>query len=144
MCHIRIGEIEGEQLTLTLSGREVPDATDFWDGNWLRCTAEVASGAFRGRLEGSIRRDEIAEFHREVQVLHERLTGEAVFETMEAWLSIRLIGDGRGHIEARCRICDDIAFGNTLHSRFSFDQTSLLHLARDLAVALHAYPVVGR
>lgn len=144
LCHIRIGEIEGERLTLTLASRELSDATDFWDGNWLSCTAEVASGAFRGRLEGWIRTDELVDFHRQVEVLYERLTGEAVFETMEMQLSIRLVGDGRGHIEAHSTFRDNLMFGNRLDCTFSFDQTSLRLTARDLATALLAYPIVGR
>jgi hypothetical protein len=144
MCSIRIGGEEAEFLRLTLHGRSHPDATDFWDGNWLDCTAEVAAGAFRGDLRRALRADELEAFRQQSAVLHDRLTGEAVLDTMEEWLRVRVVGDGRGHLEASCRLCDDPAFGNTLDCRLHLDQTFLPAVLRQLDRALQTYPVIGR
>jgi hypothetical protein len=54
-----------------------------------------------------------------VERLHERLKGEAELTTMEGWLTLRRSGDGRGHIETRGRMCDDLARGNTLEFQVS-------------------------
>jgi hypothetical protein len=83
MCSIRIGSGSDEFLVLTLHGRSHPGSTDFWDGNWIDCTAEAAAGAFRGRLDRSLRADELDRFREQLARLHETLAGEAVFETME-------------------------------------------------------------
>jgi hypothetical protein len=144
MCSIRIGEEEAEFLRLMMHGRSHPDATDFWDGNWLDCTADVTAGAFRGNLRRGLRADELEAFRQQLAVLYDRLTGEAVLDTMEEWLRVRVIGDGRGHMEASCRLCDDPAFGNTLDCRLRFDQTFLPAVLRQLDRALQTYPVVGR
>lgn len=55
-----------------------------------------------------------------------------------------MAGDGRGHMEAACRLCDDPTFGNVLECRLSFDQTFLPAVLRQLERALQDYPVVGR
>jgi len=144
MCSIRIGGEAAEFLGLTLHGRSRPDSTDFWDGNWLNCTAEVAAGAFQGNLHRSLRTDELEDFRQQLARLYDCLTGEAMLDTMEHWLRVRVAGDGRGHLEASCRLCDDLAFGNALDCRLYFDQTFLPALLRQLDQALQTYPVIGR
>src|SRR5262245_9828947 len=114
MCSIRIGGQEAEFLCLTFHRRSHPGSAAYWDVNWLDVTAEVAAGVFRGSLDGALRTDEFERFRGQLAQVYETLTGEAVFETMERWLNVRMVGDGRGHIEAHCRLCDDLAFGNTL------------------------------
>jgi hypothetical protein len=140
---IRFGGEETEYLSLTLHGRSLPLATDYWDGNWLACTAEVAAGAFRGSLDRLLRNEDIGRFHDRVAGLYERLTGEALFDTLEGWFDLRLIGEGRGHIEARGQLCDDPVHGNVLEFRLFFDQTYLPPLMAQLQAAMEAFPVVG-
>ena len=78
------------------------------------------------------------------RTLYERLGGEAELTTMEGWLTLRLTGDGRGHIEAECHLCDDPGHGNTLECYLTMDQTFLPPLLRQLAKVLETYPVVHR
>ena len=129
---------------MTLHHRSLPDDTDYWDGNWLACIAEVAGGAFRGSLDRILRNEDIGRFHDQVAELYERLTGEALFDTLEGWFDLRLIGDGRGHVEARGQVCDDSVRGNVLEIRLFFDQTYLRPLMGQLRAAMEAFPVVGR
>ncbi len=143
MCVIRFGDESAEYLTLTFHGRSLPQASDYWDGNWLACTAEVAAGAFRGSLDRLIRNEDIVRFHSGVVELHRRLTGEALFDTLEGWFDLRLIGDGRGHVEARGRLRDDMVEGNVLEFRLEFDQTYLPGLLSQLKAAMEAFPVIG-
>ncbi len=143
MCVIRFGGDEAEYLTLTVHGRSLANSVDYWDGNWLTCTAEVAVGAFQGSLNRLLRNEDISRFHRRVTALHERLTGEALFDTLENWLDLRLIGDSRGHIETRGQLCDDPVTGNVLEFRLFFDQTYLPRLMTQLRDVLAFFPVVG-
>src|SRR5262245_58655106 len=106
---IHIGGEQAEFLTLTVHGRSLPHATDYWDGNWLACTAEVSAGAFRGTLDGLLRNKDLSRFLERLQGLYERLTGEALFDTLDGWLDLRLIGDGRGHVEVEGQLVDDPA-----------------------------------
>jgi hypothetical protein len=143
MCVIRFGGDEAEYLTLTIHGRSHPDSTDYWDGNWLTSTAEIAVGAFRGSIDRLLRNEEVSRFHDRLAELHERLTGEALFDTLEGWFDLRIIGDGRGHMEARGQLCDDPVHGNVLEFRLFFDQTALPRLMAQLRAVLMAFPVVG-
>jgi hypothetical protein len=143
MCVIRFGGAEAEYLALTVHGRNIPDSTDFWDGNWLWCTAEARAGAFRGSVDGVLRNEDLARFLGRLEELIRRLTGVARFDTLDGWLDVQLTGDGRGHIEARCQLCDSPAGGNSLEFRLSLDQTYLPPLAAQVRTALAAFPVVG-
>ncbi len=144
MCVIRFGGEDAEYLTLTVHGRSLPDSLDYWDGNWLACTAEVAVGAFRGSLDRLLRNEDISRFHDRLTELNERLTGEALFDTLDGWFDLRVIGDGRGHLEARGQLCDDPVHGNELEFRLFFDQTFLPPLLAQLRAVMEAYPVVDR
>jgi hypothetical protein len=132
---------ELEYIALNVSGRVFPNAMDIWDANWLNCTVEIAAGAFLGRVQGMIRTEELETFRGQLLRLYDGLNGEAEFSTMEGWVSLRLIGDGRGHIEARCRLDDEPGVGNTLTCRLSVDQTFLPPLLQQLSELISTYPV---
>lgn len=143
MCIIRIGG-DAEYLHLTIQRRSYPEASDPWDGNWLDCTAEVVVGAFTGSLERSLRIEELNRFGQGLRRLNDQLTGEATLESMEHWVRVQLVGDGRGHIDAHCRLCDHSAFGNSLDFQLSLDQTYLPALLRQVVRTLEMFPAVGR
>ena len=140
---IHFGGAEAEYLKLTLWGRSAPDATDYWDGNWFVCNADVAAGGFRGAVSGDLRTEELASFAVQLGRLQESLWGEAEFDTMEDWLSIRITGDGRGHMELRCRLQDRPGDGNTLEFALAIDQSFTRSSLAQLAAAVRAFPVVG-
>jgi hypothetical protein len=142
MCDVRIGGKLAEYIALTLKGRERPDSTDYWDANWLVCTAEVAASTFRGSVDSSLITEDLVQFHQQVQQLYERPGGEAELTTMEGWLTLRLTGDGRGHVEATCRLRDPAASANTLECCLNLDQSYLPPLLRQLATVLKTYPVL--
>ena len=66
MCTIRIGGERSEFLAITILGRSHPDARDYWDGNWVRASVELAAGGFRGEVGGDLRTEELASFHRRI------------------------------------------------------------------------------
>jgi hypothetical protein len=144
MCTIHFGGEQAEFLTLTVHGRSSPDASDYWDGNWLSCTAVVSAGAFHGTLDSLLRNEDLARFLHRLEGLTERLSGEAVFDTLDGWLDVRLIGDGRGHVEVRGQLVDAPASGNSLEFRFCLDQTYLTPLAAQLRAVLDLFPVIGQ
>ncbi len=144
MCTIRIGGENAEFLSITILGRSHLDARDYWDGNWVRASVEVAAGGFRGTVGGDLRAEELASFHAEVASLAGSLAGEARFTTMEEWLSIFVTGDGRGQIELSCEVRDQPGTGNQLAFRLSLDQTCLRPMVAQLGRAVSEFPVVGR
>jgi hypothetical protein len=141
MAEVRIGGTDAEYLSLRSGGRSCPTGSD-WDANWLACVVEVAAGEFRGRAGGVIRTEEVEHFRQQLAGLHGRLTGEAVFETLEQWVTVRLTGDGRGHIETRGELRDGLVAGNALRFCLQLDGSYLPHILQQLAAAVKEYPVV--
>jgi hypothetical protein len=143
MCVIRIGGEQAEFLAITLLGRSHPGCTDYWDGNWLRAEVEVVAGGFRGLVYGDLRTDELVRFHEELSRLQETLRGTAEFMTLELWLTIRVIGDGKGHMTFECEVRDGPGTGNLLSCTLSYDQTFVRPMLSQLRQALREYPVLG-
>jgi len=144
MCDVPIHSDCGGFLTITLLGRSHPGASDYWDGNWVRAAVEVRAGGFRASVGGDVRAEELAQFHDQFARLQESLRGIAEFETMEEWLSIRVEGDGQGHMECRCIIRNHPDIGNRLDCTLATDQTFTRATVAELAAAVEAFPVVGR
>lgn len=144
MCLIHFSGERSEFLSLTVHGRSRPDSSDYWDGNWLWCSVEVSAGAFRGKVDGLLRNEDLARFLPRLEGLSEKSSGDAFFDTVEGWLDVRLTGDGRGHVELRGQLVDTPADGNSLEFRLSLDQTYLPPLMAQLRAALEQFPVVGQ
>jgi hypothetical protein len=61
-------------LKVWIHGRQFPEATDFWDGNWVRVTAILSTPASMVRTEGPIiHLREIHQLKVECQKLYETL-----------------------------------------------------------------------
>jgi hypothetical protein len=133
----------GGFLTIAVLGRSHYPAADYWDGNWVTAAVEVQAGGFRGSVGGHLRAEELADFHAQLVRLQESLRGTAEFTTMEGWLSIRIEGDGRGHMACRCVVQDEPGIGNTLDCSLATDQTFTRSTVAELAAVIQAFPVVG-
>jgi hypothetical protein len=144
MHEIRIGGEVAEFLSLAIHGRQRPESADYWDGNWLTCDVEVAAGAFRGAFGRTIRKEDLERFRHQLVRLYAELSGTAALEVLEGWIALDLVGDGRGHLEAKGQLCDDPVYGNSLEFRLKLDQTYLPALIRQLNEACRAYPVIGQ
>ena len=138
-----IGNAERERVVITVLGREHPSAQDFDDGNWLVARVAVAAGAWSGECRASLRSEEFAALLAGVRELERTLRGEAAFAPLEPWLTLRLEGDGLGHVTVSGRADDDVAIGNKLHFHFELDQTYLGPLIKDLEAVMTEYPVIG-
>ncbi len=132
-----------DYLTLSVSGRVRPDGEGPWSSNWLHCIADVSAGAFRGRIEWQLRNEDLTRF---IQAL-DRLggqAGEALLDTLDGWLDVRVIRDEQGQIEARCQLVDNPVGGNTLEFRLILDENCISVLDRQLREVLEQFPVVGK
>ena len=130
-------------VSVSPSRREYPEATDYWDGNWIYADVTVVAGAFRGSFEANLRADEFERFRDQLRPLRESLVGRAVFDPMEPWLRIEIEGDGKGHFRAACRAADAPEVGNVLAFGVEFDQTELPGILKGLDAICEAFPVVG-
>jgi hypothetical protein len=139
-----LGSLDGQHMIVEVRRRNYPDCGDYWDGNWIRCAIDVRAGGFRGSVEADLRAEEFVLFRDGLRGLHDRLAGTATFETMEHWLTLKIVGDGRGHFEAKCELRDQPGIGNRLEFALAFDQTEVPPMLRELDAIVNAFPVVGR
>src|SRR2546428_8808880 len=67
----RIGDHTGEHVAVEVVAREHPDKSDYWDGNWLTATVDVACGPFRGNYRAALRAEEFVHFRDQLERLGE-------------------------------------------------------------------------
>jgi hypothetical protein len=130
-----------ERIEIDVHGYERPVSGEYWDDNWLRTDIRVSTGKFRGEVYAAIITSELAAFLSELRTLHERLNGSAEFKTIEEQLSLRLVGDGRGHFELRGEVADQPGISNRLHFSLQFDQSQLGAAIRELEQVTSKFPV---
>ena len=108
---VTIGGDGSDRIKLVVHRRSHLGSSDFWDANWLDDTAAWGPG-FRGRVDCLIRAEELEQFHRQVVPLFEPLSGESSLANQD-WLSVRMTGGGRGHVEERFRLRHEPGCGNS-------------------------------
>jgi hypothetical protein len=141
---LRIGRLSGTHIIVRPTRRANPEARDYWDGNCLYATIDIAAGAFRGDFEALIYAWEFVRFRDQLRPLHVKLVGGAAFDTMEGWLKVEIEGDGKGHFRAACVAFDQPGVGNRLTFGIDFDQTELPEVLHGLDAICEAFPVVGK
>jgi len=135
------GQSERERLTVDVLSYERPISGEHYDDNWLVITISVLAGGFSGRARATILTDELVSFAEQLHPLCESLKGTAEFATLEGQLSLKLTGDGRGHIHLSGVVSDRPGVGNTLSFTFEFDQTLLQRSIHEIDSVIRAFPV---
>jgi hypothetical protein len=136
-------------LTLTgfqlwVHGYEFPDSDDSWDGNWLRVTAlaggEGASIWVSGVLLDTV---SVERFRRELGAMNRTLAGEAVLESHEPSIVVRVATTDRaGHLRVRVELTSNhIAQGHWFE--FDADQTYLPAAIAQCDIVVERLPVRG-
>ena len=135
------GQSEHERVSVDVLSYERPVTGEHYDDNWLVVAISVLAGGFSGRARASILTDELVSFAEQLHPLCETLNGTAEFSTLEGQLSLKLLGDGRGHINLTGEVLDRAGLGNTLSFSFEFDQTLLQRSIHELDSVIRAFPV---
>jgi hypothetical protein len=131
------------ELVLTVLGYEFPDLTDYWDGNWLVCSAVIEANNASVVSQGSfLRTDELRRFRDEIAALHATLSGKAELVPMEPNLKILLQPFGTGQISVDVEITPD-HLCQFHRFEFGIDQSYLPETLVSLDAILAAYPVRG-
>jgi hypothetical protein len=135
------GESERERIDIDVHGYERDRVGEYWDDNWLNVTVRVQVGGFTGLVAAAIVTSELNSFLSALRILHKELKASAEFTTIEEQLSLRLVGDGKGHIELSGQITDAPGTGNRLNFTLKFDQTWLAKSIRELERVTLEFPV---
>ena len=137
----KFGQSEHERVAVDIHTYERPVTGEHYDDNWLVVAIAVTAGGFSGQTRATILTDELVSFSEQLHALYECLKGSAEFTTLEGQLSLKLVGDGRGHIHLSGGVSDRAGLGNTLSFTFEFDQTMLQQSINELDSAIRAFPV---
>ena len=138
-----IGSRGGDHVALHPLCRSHPDATDYWDGNWLKVEVDVRTGAFRGKYVADLRVEEFENFRAQLDSLYKSLRGEAALNSMEGWVSVRLAADRLGHLKAECEVRDQPGMGSRLLFTLDLDQSFIPTMVAALDDVMRRYPLVG-
>jgi hypothetical protein len=137
------GQSTEERIEVGVHGYERAPVGEYWDDNWLRVEIRVRAGGFRGKVAAAIMTSELIGFLSELGSLLQTLSGSAESETLEKQLSLRLAGDGKGHVELRGEVADQAGVGNRLHFALQFDQSQLRASICELERVVAEFPVRG-
>jgi hypothetical protein len=140
-----IGDPVGDHLAIRALGRLHPRADDYWDGNWLQTAIVFSVGAFRGMVGASLRTDELRQFRVALEKAYKSLEGEAVLDSMEEWLQVKLVLDRAGHVRITGVLADRVGdIGNRLNFRIEgIDQSYLPSTIDALGYLEERFPVLG-
>jgi len=143
---IHIGSTEQEYLSSAVLGRRYPNATNAWDAGWLDVKVSLRIARYSGVFEGSIKAillpSELLAWRNQLAELYQSLNGTANFSTLEGWLEIKCVGDGRGHIDIACRVTNEPGIGDLLTFRLWIDQTYLPAILCSIDQVLSIYPAI--
>ena len=136
-----LGHSERERIEVDVLSYEHAPVGEPFDDNWLRVDIRVQAGGFRGSVSAAILTGDLVAFASQLRPLFETRSGSAQFSTMEGQLSLRLVGDAKGHIELLGEVSDKAGIGNRLHFKLDFDQSQLGASLRELDKVTSQFPV---
>jgi hypothetical protein len=127
---ITIGNNGGEHVSICPIG-SVNSETGF------EAKVEIHVNGFTGSLNPYFEIADISQFYQQLIKLYETLNGIAALTPIEAQFSLRLSGNGRGHIEAKGIAYTYASYGSCLKYEFEIDQSYLPRLIRSLKVLVN-------
>lgn len=131
----------GSAVEILILDREFPDATDFWDGNWLNANVTLRTPHFHGTYRTWIRTVELEDFRNALNRLARNEVPAAEFTTMEEQLHLRGRLERRGAVAWTVRGCGDDREAELTFS-FETDNASIVKVANELGMILEQYPVI--
>ena len=138
---ISFGGSDREKVQIEVQGYQYQPTGEYYDDNWLSVQISILAGSFRGKINASFLTADFASFLSQLRLLHETLQGSAEFKTMEEQLYLKLIGDGKGHIELEGELKDRPGVSNQLNFTLQFDQTQLRESISQLEKIVSAFPI---
>jgi hypothetical protein len=124
---IVIGKAESDHVSIEV-------ASHSRDG-WTRTKVRVASGIWEGSFYWEFHSGELRSFGEEVQQLYDKLSGIASLDPLEPNLTLRMTGDGHGHITVDGRADTEMHKRTYLVFTLALDQTELPAIIGSLMAA---------
>jgi len=133
-----------EGFRLWVHGRESSESDDYWDGNWLRVTANcVESGASVWTQGSLLRTTDVSGFGDECAAMYRGDGETARLDPLEPEINVVLEAtDSAGHIVARVEITPD-HLSQQHRFDFTIDQSYLPEIITQCSGIVRAYPIRG-
>jgi len=130
-------------LKVWVHGREFENTEDYWDGNWLRVTANCVDEGASVTVTGPIiHLGEIVQLMTACETMNKTLSGSASLPCLEPGLDVKLVAGDHGDIAATLEITPDHL--TQAHSfTFEIDQSYLPGIVDHCRRILEEYPVRG-
>lgn len=140
----RASDLHFGGLRIWVHHRQNPSAKDYWDGNWISCTAICEALTSMVKVTGPfLHLPEIEYLHDELDKLDEQQIDEMELECMDPNLSLSLAVSGSlGGLKLTVKLTPDHI---TQHHTFVFetDRSWLPRVMADCGKILAKYPIVG-
>jgi hypothetical protein len=131
-------------LRIWVHGRQFPDSDDYWDGNWLKVTANCGGNGATVSVTGPIiHLSELDRWLVQTEGLYRSLAGKANLDCMEPLLSVSLKAKSLGHIKLEVSITPN-HLTQKHWFQFEIDQSYLPALVRQCRSLLGTYPIKSR
>jgi hypothetical protein len=99
MAELVVGRLHEDHIGIRILRRMHPEASDYWDGNWVASEISVHIPPWRATYPADLRTEEFSHFRDQLSQMHDGVGKEASFDPMEPWLRLTLKLDELGHIE---------------------------------------------
>jgi hypothetical protein len=130
-------------LAIWVRGRQVPDAQDDWDGNWLSVLIQVDAAYAAVQAEGPIlRADELSHLVEGCKRMYGALAGGVVLETTEPNFRLKLAINARGQLTVGVDLTGD-HLAQSHHFDFALDQSYLPAFIEGGEDVLRRFPIRG-
>jgi hypothetical protein len=134
-------DIRLANLLIWIHGYQFPEASDYWDGNWLRATARCSSSGAEVEVSGSfLHLPELLGWMKDCKSLYETLQGSANLGGIEPELQVALQAIRSGKIQMSVNITPDVLTQS--HSfKFEIDQSYLPGFLNNCENILQKFPL---
>ena len=140
---LREPDLSFSGFKMWIFGRQFPESSDSWDGNWLVARAFCESIGSQTLVQGPIiHLSEIHQWLADLKKLHAAVQGEAALQCMEPYLKAKVVLDKIGNGELIVNITPD-HLKEKHEFIFEVDQSYLPKVISDLKAIIENYPIKG-
>ncbi|WP_349407495.1 hypothetical protein [Pseudalkalibacillus sp. SCS-8] len=75
-------------IVIDVIKRMYPEATDFWDVNWLKCNIDIRIPGYKAHFEAALQTNELETFYLNIEKMQKRMLGKAVLNNMEEYIQL--------------------------------------------------------
>ncbi len=130
-----LGGSERERVAVEVTSKPTNDG----GYNWVKAHVSVFVGGFSGNIEANFLTSDFVRFRDGLRILHNDLKGNAVFETLEGQLNLKLSVDKLGHVTVDGEAVDIAGVGNKLIFQMNFDQSYLSQTLQELDAVIAGF-----